>query len=256
MARRRATKKHIEAILLDANWRGRLAELRGLDTGEAVGALFSLILSPDEALRWRAVLGFGEVVPAAAEKSPERGREIMRQMLWRMNEESGGIGWGVPEAMAAAMAGHRRLAEEYHTILISYIQEHEGLCHGNFVDNPRLRRGVVWGVAHLAGAHPDLAEKAAPALRDALAPEVALEGREGTPEETHCFDATSRALACWALGELRDEGARQLLRRLDREATPVVIFRRGSLQEHTVGDLAREALARLAGEGREEGEAG
>jgi len=36
--------------------------------------------------------------------------------MWSLNDESGGIGWGAPEAMGAIMARHTGLADEYANI--------------------------------------------------------------------------------------------------------------------------------------------
>ncbi len=71
--------------------------------------------------------------------------------MWTLNDESGGIGWGAPEAMAEAMACHPRLAEEYVRILLSYIRE-----DGNFLEYEPLRRGALWGIGRLAHIYPEM----------------------------------------------------------------------------------------------------
>ena len=75
----------------------------------------------------------------------------MRRLMWMLNDESGGIGWGAPEAMAEAMACHPRLAEEYVRILLSYIRE-----DGNFLEYEPLRRGALWGIGRLARVYPEM----------------------------------------------------------------------------------------------------
>jgi len=37
----------------------------------------------------------------------------MRRLMWNLNDESGGIGWGNPEAMGEILACHEALANEY-----------------------------------------------------------------------------------------------------------------------------------------------
>ena len=101
--------------------------------------------------RWWAVTAFGIVAARIAEEDMERARILMRRLMWSLNDESGGIGWGAPEAMAEAMANVRRLAEEYCRILLSYIRE-----DGNFLEHRPLRRGALWGIMRLAQSHPDL----------------------------------------------------------------------------------------------------
>lgn len=44
-------------------------------------------------LRWRAIEGMGAVAHRMAGEDPEAVRNILRNLLWTINEESGGIGW-------------------------------------------------------------------------------------------------------------------------------------------------------------------
>jgi hypothetical protein len=81
----------------------------------------------------------------------------MRRMIWNLNDESGGIGWGSPETMGESMACHNRLAGEYHRILVSYIRP-----DGNFLEHPELQKGLLWGLARLAAVQPELARKRRP----------------------------------------------------------------------------------------------
>jgi len=95
-----------------------------------------------------------------ADADMEAARVVMRRMIWQLNEESGGIGWGMPEAMGETMARHEGLAQEYAHMLVSYIQE-----DGNFLEHVPLQRGVLWGLGRLAQARPWLVEEAARIFR-------------------------------------------------------------------------------------------
>ena len=57
-----------------------------------------------------------------------------------------------------------------YNVCYTKLLRHTGVCHGIFVDNPVLRRGVLWGVWRLALSRPDLAEAAAPDLLAVLDP--------------------------------------------------------------------------------------
>ncbi len=70
---------------------------------DVIGSLFSAICSVDETCKWHGVSSFGFVVSRLAVKDIEAARIIMRRFLWSLNDESGGIGWGAPEAMAEIM---------------------------------------------------------------------------------------------------------------------------------------------------------
>ncbi|NIR18057.1 MAG: HEAT repeat domain-containing protein, partial [Desulfobacterales bacterium] len=77
----------------------------------------------DQDVRWSAVKAMGRVVAKMADEDMESARVIMRRLMWNLNDESGGIGWGSPEAMAEILTCHDGLAKEYAHILISYARE-------------------------------------------------------------------------------------------------------------------------------------
>lgn len=254
MARFRRLKVQLTEALAADDWRPRVEALAGERPGNLVGPLYQHLLHRGELVRWRAVEAFGLVVPAMARRDMEAARTVLRQMLWRLNEESGNMGWGVAEAMGAALAGHEGLAREYHSILLSYVREAGGeVCHGNYLDNAALRRGVLWGLGRLAQERPELVRKAVPDLLLVLDPSRAAEGKPAY-EAVECHDPVSRGLACWVLGLLAAKGerlggeAKAAVSAQVRDRTGLVLFRHGKLESVTTGDLAREALERMAGQ--------
>ncbi|MEG6551164.1 hypothetical protein V6C53_13085, partial [Desulfocurvibacter africanus] len=158
MARFRELKAGLVQALTSDDWSKQVESLAGERPGDLIGPLFQMLLHRDDLVRWRAVEAFGLIVSSLARRDMEAARVVMRQMMWRLNEESGNIGWGVAEAMGAILAGHEGLAREYHSILVSYVREAGGdICHGNYLDNAALRRGVLWGLGRLARTRPELA---------------------------------------------------------------------------------------------------
>jgi hypothetical protein len=91
----------------------------------------------EEKVKCAAVKAMGAVVAKLADHNMEAARIIVRRLMWNLNDESGGIGWGSPEAMGEILARHRGLAGEYAHILISYIRE-----DGNYLENQVLQEGV------------------------------------------------------------------------------------------------------------------
>lgn len=229
MARLQGLKRQVRGILADAAWESRLHELDAIPPRQLSGPLFTLLLDRDEAIRWRAVVAFGSAIARLAEQGPEQARVLMRTCMWRMNEESGGLGWGIPETMAEAMARHAGLAGEYHAILASYVLPEEPGREGNFLEHAPMRRGVFWGLGRLARARPELVRRAVPALLAGLSD----------------VDAGNRGLAAWALGALKCREALEALRGLAADASEAAIFRNGRVEAASVGGLAREALAAI-----------
>lgn len=84
------------------------------------GRLMRFAYQPDELKRGRAFEELSETaVRIAAKGDLEDLREIIRRLLWSMNDESGGVGWFAAEAAAAIMVGVPALIDEYGVILAS-----------------------------------------------------------------------------------------------------------------------------------------
>lgn len=228
MSRFRKVKKDVRSILGSDDWRERLSELEQWTTSQLVAPLFSLRLDKEEDIRWRSIVAFGTVAGRMAQSGMDKARVLMRTFMWYMNEESGNLGWGIPESMAEAMCADKRLADEFSSILASYVFCDEE-CDGNYLDHPELRRGVFWGLGRLGVVYPEYVLPHARFIVAAL--------KDG--------DAWNRGLAAWTLGILNEQAAADGLRSLLEDGATVRIFRNDVVEEVPVSQLAREALARL-----------
>jgi hypothetical protein len=154
---RRALKNHVLRILENPDLEAALKQLKECDSQKLLNPLFIALCSPLERVRWNAVSCFGQTVPRLAELDLEQARVVMRRFLWMLNDESGGIGWGVPESMAEVMANEARLFAEYSHMLISYMRDdgEELFQDGNFLELPLLQRGLLWGIARLSTVYPE-----------------------------------------------------------------------------------------------------
>ena len=230
MGQHRDVKRHIQALLADDGWEEGLSGLADLGQ-QAVAPLFSALCSSSPRVRWRAVTAFGLTVGAMAARTPEKARVVMRRFIWSLNDESGGIGWGAPEAMAEIVTQSPLMAAEYHNHVLAYI--HEDHCRPDcYLEHAPLRRGAVWGVARMAQVRPDLAARAEPDLLCALA---------------DC-DAPIRGLAAWACGILGLTSALPALAALAGDDAAMELYRDRSLRETTPAALAREAASRITGQ--------
>ena len=153
----RAIKRRIREILRGGNFEAAMTALASFPARRAVNPLISFFCSGDARLRWWAVSGMGRVVSQLAEADMESSRVVMRRLMWTLNDESGGIGWGAPEAIGEITASHAGLAREFACILVSYIRTD---C--NFLEHPVLQRGVLWGLGRLAHARPETVMDADP----------------------------------------------------------------------------------------------
>jgi len=217
----RQLKVKIKKLLLQEDFEGGLADVAVIPARQAVNPLFSFLCSGNEILKWRSVTAMGEVADRLAATEIESARVIMRRLMWHLNDESGGIGWGCPEAMGEIMALNEKLAEEFWCILISYAQP-----EGNFLEHQILQRGLLWGIGRLAHARPQLLK--------------------GTLACLHPFlqerDPYLRGLAAWASGALRNQYTKTLLKKMTDDTANVNIYLDRQLMSCSVAELATTAL--------------
>lgn len=223
----RQLKKILPALLKHEEFEKSLEDICLIPARRVVNPLFSLLYNRDELVKWRAVTAMGAVVERLAHEDLESARVVMRRLMWNLNDESGGIGWGSPEAMGEIMARHSRLAKEYACILVSYINE-----TGNFLEHGALQRGVLWGLGRLAHTRPDSVRDAAAYLLPFL----------------RSKDAVHRGMAAWVAGAIPSVMTKSLLEHLVSDEARINIFISMNLVERTVGQLAVEALNRSARE--------
>jgi len=163
-------KDQILKLLSQDDIQATLPQLLKFPLRKIINPLFGALLNPDPKIKWHGVSGFGCVTNALAQTNVEDARIIMRRCMWMLNDESGGIGWGIPEAMGESMALNAKLADEYHSILFSYLRE-DSRGKDNFLEYAPLRRGAFWGTARLAQARPKLAITAQDKIENALSQE-------------------------------------------------------------------------------------
>jgi hypothetical protein len=223
----RGSKQEILALLGQAELEVVLAALAEYPPEKLLNPLFSGICSGSEKTKWNAVSAMGATVARLADQDMEAARIVMRRFMWNLNDESGGIGWGTPEAMAECLARHEGLAGEYTKILVSFMRE-----DGFYLELPALQRGLLWGIARLAEVRPEL-------LHAWQAPRYLLPYLDSE-------DPVVRALASRALGRLRVVAAAARIKQYAAETTEFSLYAEQRLTIVTTGQLARAALAALA----------
>jgi hypothetical protein len=219
--RGRSLKKKLFDLLSQGDLDKALVEIGRLPPRQIVNPLLSFIQSGNERVKWGAVKATGHVVSRLADTDLEAARVILRRLMWTLNDESGGIGWGSPEAMGEIKAIHRGLAQEYAHILISYARQ-----DGNYLEHEGLQRGLLWGIGRLSQKRPELVKGAAAFLLPYLESQ----------------DEVIRGLAARIMGLLQVKEALPRLRKLTLDDSSLVTMVGNELTTVRVKDLAEEAL--------------
>ena len=214
-------KRQVIDLLKADDFAGVLETFLTYPARRVINPLFSCLCSTEPQIKWRAVTALGAVVADLAEHDMESARVVMRRMIWNLNDESGGIGWGLPETMGEVMARHEGLAREYVMILQSYIR-----TDGNFLEHEPLQCGVLWGLGRLAQERPELVKTSIPHVQPFLSSE----------------NAVLRGLAVWTLGFLGGDDVDAVLADLERDDTEVTLFLNGTERRYRINELVRKAL--------------
>jgi len=219
----RELKKSVFELLVHSDFPKHLDEIHRLPPKQVVNPLFSFFHNSNELVKWRAVTAMGEVVSGLADREKEAARIVMRRLIWNVNDESGGIGWGSPEAMGEIMARNELMANEYHNILMSYIAPEM-----NYLEHEILQRGVLWGIGRLAHARPMMVEPSVPYLIPFMR----------SPDPFH------RGLATWTAILFNNPDTNRLLKEMCGDQAAFAFYSDGLLRDVTVSSIAcRESEA-------------
>jgi hypothetical protein len=224
----RLAKESVAGLLSSPSWRERMDEVTDMGfTG--VNALFAFLPKGAQTMH-RAAACLGMAVAGLVEHRPEDARDIIRRLMWHMNEDSGNTGWGIPEAFGEILAADESLAKQYKSILISYVMDLPGA--NNYCLNATLRRSCYWAIGRLAEARPGIVSQARSWLGNGLKDQ----------------DVICRGMAAWALTQLAPDMLDvPALRRLAEagHSELCVLFDGRNVYEKSVSALAREALERI-----------
>jgi hypothetical protein len=216
-----------KAALRDLLDRGRLEQVAeaGGRTKRVLGTLVSLTFDPDPQIGWRAVEAMGLVAARVAEHHPDHVREHLRRLLWLLSEESGGVCWRAPEAMAEIVRRRPGLFADYIPIVVSLIMSMEP------EDLDRFRAGTLWAIGRLgpvAGDHLASVLSAVTAALDNRDPQV-------------------RGMAVWALMQLGRAAPLASRPDLLADEGSVELYEDGVLRRTSVRSLTRRALGAIPG---------
>jgi len=221
------SRKRILERLLSARIDQTDSELNRFTPMQVINSLFSFLYHGNASMKSTAVSLMGKTVAALAEDDMESGRNVVRRLMWNLNDESGSIGWGSPEAMGEILARHEKLACEYGHILASYTRP-----EGNYLENDILQRGLLWALLRVWRTRPELFTRWDPLILPYL----------------ESGDPAVRGLAAELLGELREKQAYHALSTLLEDDSLYENPMEPDGLKRRVKDAAREALEKIESE--------
>ena len=182
-----------------------------------INILISLSYDKKQYIAWRAIEAIGLVSKELAESDAETVRNIVGRLLWMIRDESGGIGWSVPETLGEIVRHNPQLCADIAPIIASFHEE------------KMLTAGVLWAVGRIGRINNETVGYAIPIVLPYL----------------QSADPTLRGYAALALGRLGAIGAVSKLKQLSSDNNAVTFYEDGELRQKTVGGFAEEALGKL-----------
>ncbi len=183
-----------------------------------VNILVTLSYDKKKERAWRAIEAVGVLSKDIAQSDPDTVRNIVGRLLWMLRDESGGIGWSAPEMLGEIVKNNPHLCADIAPIIVSFHEE------------KMLTAGTFWATGRIGRINEETAGYAIPILVSSLNSE----------------DMNVRGNAAYALGELGALGAEIKLKTLMSDSAELDFYSNSTLNKMTVGELASEALRKLA----------
>lgn len=155
-------KRELDEALEAENDDALRALARG-GVGRVIRHLSGRLYSGNTEDKWRAVRAFGVLLGDTSIVDEPRAADLLRRFAWALNDESGAVPYGVPEAMGEALAVRPELQEAFLPILCSLLTEDDMSQTGE------VERGALWALGRVGPAAMACSPEAVAAVRAAAA---------------------------------------------------------------------------------------
>ncbi len=177
------------------------------------------LYSLDEVIRWAAVEAVGYFMKLLWEnRREEKVRNYIRTLFWSMNDESGGIGWSSPQAVAEIIANIPEIIDPYGSMMIAH-------C----IDEPPLVKGCIWGIGRLGELITDSVDFF----------------KEQIFEIFNSQDPEITGLLCWAMGQAKFIPSKPYIKQNIFISDRIKIYINGNFVIKPVSIWAKEALSKI-----------
>ncbi|AEG58905.1 PBS lyase HEAT domain protein repeat-containing protein [Desulforamulus ruminis DSM 2154] len=210
-------RREVSGLLKEARYDQLVA--RTMEERGMIKYLFQPLYHPYGAERWRAIRALGLVSKELAKEDPVAARELIRRLLWSMNDESGTTSWSAPEAIGEMIYHNPDLFQEYISIVVHASEEE--IFH----------RGIAWTLGRVGPAKPDLVREFIPLLIQFL----------------NHSQSEVKGYAAWALGQIGVKEALPHLANLLDDSGAVEVYEEPKVTVKSVNQLVREAIEKIKG---------
>jgi hypothetical protein len=173
----------------------------------------------DESTRWSAIEATAKLMQRWWQlKQQEKVRDFIRNLFWSMTDESGGVGWSSPQAIAEIIVNIPETLDPYGSMMIAYS-----------IEEQPLMKGSLWGIGRMG----KMIAEAVDFFQEKI---LAVFQSE---------DTEILGLALWAMGEVGFKPSLSYLENLQERNEPVRIYIDGDFSEKPLGQWAEEAMNKI-----------
>ncbi len=209
------SKKEIIGLLNEKRYSELISRYAG--QRKIITILISLSYDKKDVISWRAIEVIGLITGEVSKTKPDSVRNTVGRLLWMIRDESGGIGWSVPEILGEIVRNNRELCADIAPIIASF---HEEIM---------LKTGVMRAISRMGKVNDEHVEYALPIVMSYLA----------------APNPTLRGYAALACGELGTSEAVYALKKLTSDHGLIPYYEDGELREKSVGEIAAEAISKI-----------
>lgn len=131
------------ALVLERDDAGTLVALARERPGRVVRFLAGRLCVANQDEKWRAVRAFGVLAREPDVFTDARILDLLQRFLWALNDESGAVPYGVPEAMGEILAARPEHRPSILPILCGMLTEAETFQTGV------IERGIYWAMGRI-----------------------------------------------------------------------------------------------------------
>jgi len=145
--------------MLEREDHAALLHLASSQIARVLRFLTGRLCSASEEEKWRAVRMLGLVVVDTQLVSRQRAADLLRRFMWALNDESGAVPYGVPEAIGEILDARPELQGDFLPILCSLVTDE------NLLQTGLIERGVLWALGRVGSPVARCSPGAVEALR-------------------------------------------------------------------------------------------
>lgn len=151
-------KQELDAIIKKRDW-GSLRALAKERPPRVIRYLQSRLYEPEPERREPVLGALGELARDTVILDHERVLNLLRRFVWALNDESGAVPFGVPEAIGEILAARPEFQETFLPLLCGLLTEEEMSQTGP------IERGALWAAGRVGPAVAACSEGAVRSVR-------------------------------------------------------------------------------------------